>query len=749
MSDALAQAYVDIVPNMDRFGPALSSGIQGAAEGSAGAAATKAGETLASRIGDGLHSLGGQIGGEVGNLVSRVGDGLDRISSSGSNFGLKMIAAGGAALGLGTALRSLGSADSAAQQQLQAAITATGQSWGDYQTRIEEAIKSGENFAQSAVSTQNALQALTTATGDPAKALQFLGVAFNLAAARHIDLVSAATLVGRALEGNTRLLKQYGIDTTGVATSSTAAAAAVGKLGDKFAGQAAASVNTFNGRLDVLKTKAVDIAATFAGPVGAGLQGFGAATALAGGILQSRLVVNMRTAVGEAEGFRGKLSALSGSGVGSLGKFAVGVTVAVGALELLNKAFGSAPDQGRGINQLMLTLRQLPTVGSNLNDVAASGQTFAETIATLTNPGAVDRLNSFTEGLAGIFGIHGGPTEQSTQAVQQLDQALTQLVNNGQAGVAAVDLQRMDGVLKAAGVDVDAFHKLLPGYTDAVAGLSPAEKAAAQGAVDMGKAADDAKKAYDALTTAVTTFNSANIDAQQADIATRDSLAKVNEALKASHGSLKLSTQLGRDARSATLDFASSVDRQAQALIAEGAPHKKIVDLYNAQDLALQDLLVKMGLSRAEAKRYADGLLKIPKSVQTKIDAEYRATISVLLQERYATGIHSGSGPVGPFTPSHPFIPIHPARGGLIVGGGTDTSDSIPAMVSNHEFMVNAAAVRRVGVETLHRINSGQDIGGSGTHLHYHEAAGRTGQRSSDDVWRALVAADALLALAR
>jgi len=47
------------------------------------------------------------------------------------------------------------------------------------------------------------------------------------------------------------------------------------------------------------------------------------------------------------------------------------------------------------------------------------------------------------------------------------------------------------------------------------------------------------------------------------------------------------------------------------------------------------------------------------------------------------------------------------ATGGLISGPGTSTSDSIPAMLSDGEFIVRAAAVDRIGVHALHRINSG------------------------------------------
>jgi len=47
------------------------------------------------------------------------------------------------------------------------------------------------------------------------------------------------------------------------------------------------------------------------------------------------------------------------------------------------------------------------------------------------------------------------------------------------------------------------------------------------------------------------------------------------------------------------------------------------------------------------------------------------------------------------------------ADGGPIVGAGTATSDSIPAMLSNGEYVLNAKAVRRVGRPLLDAINYG------------------------------------------
>ena len=65
------------------------------------------------------------------------------------------------------------------------------------------------------------------------------------------------------------------------------------------------------------------------------------------------------------------------------------------------------------------------------------------------------------------------------------------------------------------------------------------------------------------------------------------------------------------------------------------------------------------------------------------------------------------------------------ASGGKVHGPGSGTSDSVPAMLSNGEYVVSAGAVNRVGVGTLNAINNGQTSGfGGGVGASADESAG-------------------------
>lgn len=170
----------------------------------------------------GTLNQSGVLGPFAGSLQA-VDDAFANLEGQGRRVGQVMLGLGGAFAGVGFGLSVIGSQDQAARQQLQAAIEATGASWDDYNAKVDEAVKHNERFGDSAAKTQNALQILTQATGSPQKALDLLGVATDLAAAKHESLTDAATQLGKVYNGNAKLLKQFGINITSSATATRAA----------------------------------------------------------------------------------------------------------------------------------------------------------------------------------------------------------------------------------------------------------------------------------------------------------------------------------------------------------------------------------------------------------------------------------------------------------------------------------------------------------------------------------------------
>jgi hypothetical protein len=168
----------------------------------------------------GMHSaFSGMLGtlnqtgvlGPFGSALATADMAMQNVSKHGKDVGSTMMGVGGAVAGLGLALSAMGSKDQQAHQQLQAAVKATGKDYDDYAKKIEETIKHEERYGHTAAETQDALRKLTQATQDPGKALQLMGTASDLAAAKHIGLAEAATSLGKAYNGSGRALKEFGI----------------------------------------------------------------------------------------------------------------------------------------------------------------------------------------------------------------------------------------------------------------------------------------------------------------------------------------------------------------------------------------------------------------------------------------------------------------------------------------------------------------------------------------------------------
>ncbi|HEY2300785.1 MAG TPA: hypothetical protein VGH66_02775 [Acidimicrobiales bacterium] len=248
-----------------------------------------AGAKLHSAFGTALDALN-QSGvlGPFGEALDGVNKAIGAIVDHAHEIGPAMLGVGTAVAGIGAGLTALGSKDQAAHQQLQAAVQATGADYDDYADKVDNAIKHQEKFGDSSAETQNALQTLTQATHDPQKALDLLSEATDIAAAKHESLQTAAGQLGKVYNGNTKLLKEYGISidkTTGLTKDGQTATEALAKV---TSGQAAAAADTFTGKLNAMKTKLEDSAASMGqkyGPAltaaGSIMAGFGAAMSVA------------------------------------------------------------------------------------------------------------------------------------------------------------------------------------------------------------------------------------------------------------------------------------------------------------------------------------------------------------------------------------------------------------------------------------------------------------------------------------
>jgi hypothetical protein len=272
-----------------------------------------------------------------------INNGLDQLEEHGHKVSSALLGAGVVAAGIGGLLTQLGSAEQASRQQLQAAIANTGHSWADYQAQVEAAVKAQARFGNNAVETEDALRHLTQATGDPTKALNLLGLAADLAASKHEDLSTASTQLARVLNGNSRLLKEFGIIVPHVgnavgdfATQADEVNYAISRLSATLKGDAAAASDTFMGHVKAVTTTVEDQVATWGQKYGPALTAAGSAlTVLEGGYKTVIAIIGRYTKVTEtataatealagAEGTAGAAGAAGGAASGAGGLLAMG-----------------------------------------------------------------------------------------------------------------------------------------------------------------------------------------------------------------------------------------------------------------------------------------------------------------------------------------------------------------------------------------------------------------------------------------
>lgn len=273
--------------------------------------------------------------------------------------------------------------NSAAEEQsvvsrLSATIKASGADWGVASGAVEKYTDAMVQMGFNDEASMNALDRLTSVTGDYNKSLAEMPAIANMARAKGMELSQAAFIVGRALEGQVGILRRYGI----VLKEGTTPMEAMAEIQRRFAGQTEAFSSTFAGanakmgaEMDKLKdslgarlipaaTQAVETFTRFIERLNALpestkttiVQVLGVATAfvaVAGPIL---LVIGLLGKMQVATATTGalvQLASAAGAGVGPIGALATGFTNLAGSLGTAQLAAGT----------LLTTLTALTALG--------------------------------------------------------------------------------------------------------------------------------------------------------------------------------------------------------------------------------------------------------------------------------------------------------------------------------------------------------------------------------------------------
>lgn len=261
--------------------------------------------------------------------------------------------------------------------------------------------------------------------------------------------------------------------------------------------------------------------------------------------------------------------------------------------------------------------------------------------------------------------------EESKAAMQRMDEQLVELYSTGKKAEASKLFDSMVSGAKEWGGSLDDVKAVVPGY---VAAMDAAEESTA----GAGEAAEEAAAKINPLTRAMRRFGH---------------VLNIRSALQAWKKSLadnvkKPSQETAVAAADAFMNTVGTYKEggraQAQFVSDNYATMKSTIENSGLSATVKANLLAPLEDAKAEADKVLNTLKLID---QQPISITYTSN-----------GLPSYAQPGW-------VNPVRKAVGGLVTGPGSATSDSIPALLSNGEYVIRAAAARRLGLGTLNSLN--------------------------------------------
>lgn len=145
-----------------------------------------------------------------------------------------------------------------ANVRLDQSLVNIGKSSAGASTQLKESEKQMMALGFEQTQTAYALSTLVTATGSLEKSQGLLASSADLARYKQIELADAATILARAQGGNAKAFKELGITLDKSKPKTQALADAMALLNAKIGGQAQRYVETYGGKIEVLKAKFQD-----------------------------------------------------------------------------------------------------------------------------------------------------------------------------------------------------------------------------------------------------------------------------------------------------------------------------------------------------------------------------------------------------------------------------------------------------------------------------------------------------------
>ena len=344
-------------------------------------------------------------------------------------------------------------------------------------------------------------------------------------------------------------------------------------------------------------------------------------------------------------------------------------------------------------------------------------ENFGNVLRATFDPDFLDTFNRKGDAVLGAISLGmidlTTTTDDAAARLADLDSVLVGLVNSGNTQGAARLLDQFTAAAKAQGVSVDDLMSKLPGYPEALAAVSAAQKdtagsgSALVSATDQAaQSAEDAKKAWDDLKDAISGLGSPVAEQRAAERDFQQAIDDATASIKENGKTLDENKQKGRENQSSLDAIREATLKKVVADYALTGSTKDATKAMQEGRDAFIDAATQAGMTKKEAKALADQLGLVPKDVGILVsqsgaeaagaaidEAARPRTTVITVKRRMADAAASREDRAN----QQDYGTVRRALGGAIYGAGTGTSDSIPALLSNGEHVLTAAEVAKMG----------------------------------------------------
>lgn len=242
-----------------------------------------------------------------------------------------------------------------------------------------------------------------------------------------------------------------------------------------------------------------------------------------------------------------------------------------------------------------------------------------------------DAFNALDQGWDARLGrwqSFGSAQSEFRKETEQLDKSFAAMAANGNLDQATESFDMFVKAGTEAGVPLAVLEKQFPKYQAAVASAGKEAGLAAAFSNDLAAGNDKvaasaqvATVSLDELTAETSEYAGVALDGRDAARGYESAIDGAAAAAKGSKKTLDISTEAGRTNAEALDGIASSGLKLAQTLVDGGGTQKQFRDQLVRTRSDLIKAGERFGLTRGQARRYADSILKIPSKATTRVSA--------------------------------------------------------------------------------------------------------------------------------